>query len=126
MALISTQTLTIDMVRAAKGKNIALPKTMNYSTGKQSKNLTGFNDAMWGGRTRSYIKSVDKNLKEARKFDAVIQAAMEFAKTTRRVEDLPSAAHDDEDEEDDERAQLMDRSDSESESEGSNTGSSDE
>jgi hypothetical protein len=103
------------MVRTAKGKNFALPKTMNYSTGKQSKNLTGFNDSMWGGRTRSYIKSIDKNLKEARKFDVVIKAAMEFAKNTRRVEDLPSAAHDDEDEEDDERAQLVDRSDSESE-----------
>ena len=126
MALISTQTLTVDMVRAAKGKNIALPKTINYLTSKQSKNLTGFNDAMWGGRTCLYIKSVNKNLKEARKFDAVIQAMMEFTKTTRHVKDLPSAAHDDEDEEDDECVQLMDQSDSESESEGSNTDSSDE
>jgi hypothetical protein len=69
---------------------------------------------MWGGRTHSYIKSIDKNLKEARKFDVVIKAAMEFVKNTRRVKDLPSAAHDDGNE-DDKRVQLVDWSDSESE-----------
>jgi hypothetical protein len=101
------------MVRAAKGKAITLPKTMNYFTGKNTKNVTGFNDGMWGERTRSYLKSVDKNLKDDAKFNAVIRGAMEFAKSTRRVEDTTSGSRDNEDEdEDDERAQLVDRSDS--------------
>jgi hypothetical protein len=69
---------------------------------------------MWGGRTRFYIKLIDKNLKEAQKFDVVIKAAMEFAKNTCRVEDLHSIAHDDGDEEDEEHVQLVDQSDSES------------
>jgi hypothetical protein len=118
LALISTGTLTIDMISAAKGKTVALPKTMNYSTGKNSKTLTGFNDSMWGGRTRSYITSINKNLKDDAKFDAVISSAMEFARSSRRVEDSTSAPQDDEDEEEDERAQLVDRSDMESDEEG--------
>jgi hypothetical protein len=100
------------MVRAAKGKAIALPKTMNYSTGKNTKNVTGFNDGMWGERTRSYLKSVDKNLKDDAKFNAVIRGAMEFAKSTRRVDDTTNGTHDNNEDEDDERAQLVDRSDS--------------
>lgn len=100
------------MVRAAKGKAIALPKTMNYSTGKNTKNVTGFNDGMWGERTRSYLKSVDKNLKDDAKFNAVIRGAMEFAKSTRRVDDTTNGTHDNNEDEDDEGAQLVDRSDS--------------
>jgi hypothetical protein len=100
------------MVRAAKGKAIALPKTMNYSTGKNTKNVTGFNDGMWGERTRSYLKSVDKNLKDDAKFNAVIRGAMEFAKSTRRVDDTTNGTHDNNEDEDDEHAQLVDRSDS--------------
>jgi hypothetical protein len=118
LALISTGTLTIDMISAAKGKTVALPRTMNYSTGKNSKNLTGFNDSMWGGRTCSYITSINKNLKDDAKFDAVISSAMEFARSSRHVEDSISAPQDDEDEEEDERAQLVDRSDTESDEEG--------
>ena len=117
MALISTGTLTIDMISAAKGKTVALPKTMNYSMGKNSKNLTGFNNSMWGGRTRSYITSINKNLKDNAKFDAVISSAMEFARSSRRIEDSTSAPQDDEEEEEDERTQLVDRSDTESDEE---------
>jgi hypothetical protein len=114
LALISTRTLTIDMVRAAKGRTIALPKTMNYSTGKHFKNVTGFNDGMWGDRTPSYMKSVEKNLKKGDKFSAVVKSAMEFAKSSRRVvKDTTSAARDDDEEEVNERAELVDRSDSE-------------
>jgi hypothetical protein len=90
------------MISAAKGKTVALPRTMNYSMGKNSKNLTGFNDSMWGGRTRSYITSINKNLKDDAKFNAVISSAMEFARSSRCVEDSISAPQDDEDEEEDE------------------------
>ena len=117
MALISTGTL-IDMISTAKGKTVALPKTMNYSTGKNSKNLTGFNNSMWGGQTRSYITSINKNLKDDAKFDAVISSAMEFARSSRRIEDSTSAPQDDEEEEEDERTQLVDRSNMESDEEG--------
>ena len=113
------------MISAAKGKAVTLPKTMNYSTGKNSKNMTGFNDGMWGGRMRSYITSINKNLKEDCKFDAVISSAMEFARSSHCIKDSTSAPQDNEDKED-ERAQLVDRSDTESDEEGDGGGDRDD
>ena len=68
----------------------------------------GFNDGMWGERTCSYLKSVDKNLKDDGKFNAIIRGAMEFAKSTRRVEDTTSGTHDNNVDKDDECAQFVD------------------
>jgi len=109
------------MVCVTKGKAITLPKTMNYFTGKHTEHVTGFNDGMWGERTHSYLKSIDKNLKDDAKFSAVIRGAMEFAKSTRRVEDTTSRTHDNKyEDKDGECAQLVDRSDSGSDDDGEN------
>jgi len=72
------------MVRAAKGKAITLPKTMNYFTGKNTKNVTGIQWRQWGeGQDTLHTWSrLIKNLKDDAKFNAVIRGAMEFAKFT--------------------------------------------
>ncbi|KAG2337210.1 hypothetical protein BDR05DRAFT_1005226 [Suillus weaverae] len=96
LTLVSTHTLTISMVLAAKGKSIPLPKTLNHSTGKVSNRQTGFNN----------------------KFQTVITSAKEFSKKSHcsandRAIDYAVA----EDEDLDECAQLVDISESESGSE---------
>jgi hypothetical protein len=48
LTLVTTGTLTIDMVHAAKGKAVSLPKTFNLSTSKGSMHQTGFSDIAWG------------------------------------------------------------------------------
>jgi hypothetical protein len=35
------------MVRAAKGKKLTLPKILNLSTGKESRQQMGFSDRAW-------------------------------------------------------------------------------
>jgi hypothetical protein len=110
------------MIRAAKGKNIPLPKTLNHSTGKVSNRQTGFNDVTWGNTTCSYSKSITKNLLKKddkgvinyEKFDDIIASALEFSKKSCRVDDAVIDV-DAEEEDFDERAQLMDVSGSESE-----------
>lgn len=82
MRLLSTRTLTIKMVAAAKGKNIPLPKTLNQSTGKVSARQTGFNDAAWGEATRLYATSIQNGLPDD-KFQKVMDKASELAKKSR-------------------------------------------
>jgi hypothetical protein len=36
LTLIATGTLTVEMARAARGRTITLPRTLNFSTGKDS------------------------------------------------------------------------------------------
>jgi hypothetical protein len=76
LTLIATGTLTVAMACASKGKTVSLPCTFNPSTGKESPHHTGFNDAMWGKATRSYIKSVCSL--STVKFNAIVQAAQPF------------------------------------------------
>jgi hypothetical protein len=112
LTLVATGTLTIDMVRAAKGKTVSLPKTFNLSTGKDSMCQTGFSDVAWGKVTRGYAKSA-RGLKKV-KFDTVVEEAQEFIKPTRgcgKSTQLTEVIDVDEDE----RACLVDNSDSESE-----------
>lgn len=115
MKLISTGTLTIAVVQAAKGsRTISLPKMMNYSTGKTSTRQTGFNDVTWGTSTRAYAKAIGKL--QDHKFEAIITSSLEFSKKNRRAGDERLSDGIAEDELDmDERAQLVDISDSESE-----------
>ncbi|KAG1796928.1 uncharacterized protein HD556DRAFT_1441103 [Suillus plorans] len=118
LTLWSTHTLTIKMVRAAKGKNITLPKTLNQSTGKVSSRQTGFNGISWGTSTRAYAKEIVKNLHDD-KFNTIIASAMEFSKKSRwPCDDIADDVAEDELLDLDERAQLVDISDTESESKG--------
>jgi hypothetical protein len=119
LKLVSTGTLTIAVVQAAKGsRSISLPKMMNYSTGKTSTRQTGFNDVTWGTSTRAYAKAI-RNLQD-HKFEAIITSSLEFSKKNRRAGDERLSDGVAEDELDlDERAQLVDISDSESEGGGS-------
>jgi hypothetical protein len=86
MTLWATRTITTEMVRTAKGRNISLPKKLNHSTGKTSNRQTGFNDASWGKSTRAYVRGIDLNLSD-KNFDIIIHRAMEFARKSRRAED---------------------------------------
>jgi hypothetical protein len=58
LRLVTTSTLTIDMVHAVKSKTVNLPKTMNLATGKESMHQTGFSNVAWGKATHNYVKSV--------------------------------------------------------------------
>jgi hypothetical protein len=78
LKLVATGTLTINVVHAAKGKTVNLPKTMNLATGKESLRQTGFSDASWGKATRNYVKSAC--LLSTAKFDIVINKAKELIK----------------------------------------------
>ncbi|KAG2110497.1 hypothetical protein DEU56DRAFT_920176 [Suillus clintonianus] len=118
LTLIATRTITIEMVLAAKGKSIPLPKTLNHSTGKVSNRQTGFNDVTWGSSTRSYVKSIVKSLREE-KFQAIITSAKEFSKKSHRSGNDRAVDDAVDDEDFDERAQLVDISESESGSEDS-------
>src|SRR5882757_3750816 len=119
LKLVSTGTLTIAVVQAAKGsRSISLPKMMNYSTGKTSTRQTGFNDVTWGTSTRAYAKAI-RNLPD-HKFEAIITSSLEFSKKSHCASDERLNDGVVEDELDlDERAQLVDISDSESEDGGS-------
>ncbi len=110
LTLVATGTLTVEMARASKGKSVILPRTLNLSTGKESKRQMGFNDAAWGKATRAYATSAC-SLTNA-KFDVVTTEAQEFMKPIRaRNKTLDTT---DNDNDDDERACLVDNSGSES------------
>ena len=80
LTLVATGTLTIAMAHAAKGNMVTLPRTINYSTGKNSMHQTGFSDATWGDISCSYTQSAcglgDK------KFSSIIDDAQVFMKRT--------------------------------------------
>ncbi|KAH9014123.1 hypothetical protein EDB84DRAFT_1443962 [Lactarius hengduanensis] len=80
LTLIKTGIVTTKTPRAARGKTLTLPKTLNYSTGKDSTRQTGFSDAIWGKATRNYTKSA-RSLTKA-KFDVIIKEARVFMKPT--------------------------------------------
>ncbi|KAI0249276.1 hypothetical protein BJV78DRAFT_1362940 [Lactifluus subvellereus] len=95
LTLVATGTLTIEMIHAAKGRNVTLPRTLNYSTGKISNRQTGFNDITWGETTRKYAKSITKAYKKkSGRFDEIITHAKEFSKMSRRTDDSASGAPD--------------------------------
>ena len=112
LTLVATGTLTIAMARAAKGKTVTLPKTMNHTTGKESMRQTGFSDAAWGKVSCSYAKSACGLGKD--KFGSVIRDAQGFVKPTRARNRTTDAA---EVEEEDERGCLIDYSSSDSDCE---------
>jgi hypothetical protein len=115
LKLVSTGTLTIAVVQAAKGsRGISLPKMMNHSTGKTSTRQTGFNDVTWGTSTRAYAKAIRKL--QDHKFEAIITSSLEFSKKSHHTSDerLNNAIVEDKLDLD-ERAQLVNISDSESE-----------
>lgn len=60
LKLVSSGTITIEMVRKAKGRIPTLPKQINQATGKASNQLTGFNELAWGARCANYVKSAKK------------------------------------------------------------------
>jgi hypothetical protein len=118
LTLIATGTLTIEMIQAAKGKNVPLLKTLNLSTGKISTRQTGFNDITWGNSTCTFTRSIMKAFggkEKEYKFTEVITHAKEFSKKSRCVDDSANGGN--EDEELDERALLEDISSSEGGSE---------
>ena len=110
LTLFATGTITIEMIRTAKGKTISLPKTLNYSTGKVSNRQTGFNDATWGKSTRSYVNGINENLADDM-FELIIRRAKGFAKMSRNTQDKSdqTANVDAVRSEPDKRAQLKDR-----------------
>jgi hypothetical protein len=97
------------MARAARGKTITLPKTLNRSTGKDSRRQTGFSDISWGEASRNYAKSA-RTLTKA-KFDVIVKEAQEFVKPIRARNRTTDAEVIDVDHVD-ERACLVDNSDS--------------
>ena len=115
MTLVATGTLTVEMIHAAKGKNVTLPKTLNHSTGKISNRQTGFNDITWGETTCKYVRSISKAYKKKpEKFDEIITRAKEFSKKSRRADDGAGGADGDAtEEEDDLDEELVDISSSE-------------
>jgi hypothetical protein len=114
LTLVATGTLTVAMAHGiSKGKAVALPRTLNLSTGKESMRQTGFSDAAWGIVTRSYATSVS-GLSNA-KFDVIVTAAQAFMKPTRAHNNLKTSAEVIDVDVDNERACLVDNSDSEPE-----------
>ena len=81
LTLVATGTLTVAMAHGSKGKAVALPQTLNVSSGKESMRQTGFSDAAWGKATRGYATSI-QSLTNV-KVDAIVKAAQAFAKPTR-------------------------------------------
>lgn len=103
LKLISSGTITIEMVRNAKGKIPVLPKKINQATGKASHQFTGFNELSWGSRCCNYVKSA-KKLSPTR-FEEIISIAAEYLKLNQNEDseiiEIP-------DEEDDIRANVVD------------------
>jgi hypothetical protein len=114
LTLVATRTLTVEMIHAAKGRNVTLPKTLNHSTGKISNRQTGFNDITWGETTRKYVRSISKAYKKKpEKFDEIIICAKEFSKKSCCADDgAGSADGDATEEEDDLNEELVDISSS--------------
>jgi hypothetical protein len=104
LKLIASGTITIEMVRNAKGRIPALPKKINQATGKASNQLTGFNEIAWGARCSSYVKSA-KKLSNSR-FDRIISLSAEYMKANYNLEDEEVIEIADDD--DDIRANIVD------------------
>lgn len=94
------------MAHASKGKSVALPRTVNLSSGKESMRQTGFSDAAWGKATRGYATSI-RSLTNA-KFDAIVKEAQPFAKPTRAHNRASDATEVIDVDADNERACLVD------------------
>ena len=106
LKFIAAGTITIEMVRNAKGKIPILPKQINQATGKVSKAM-GFNEVMWGKRCKSYMKSV-KGLSPSR-FNEIIELATAFMKTTNHIiDDDRDVIEIDDDDNHDIRANVID------------------
>ena len=84
MKLIASGTITIVMVKQAKGQVLTILKQMNQATGKPS-NLTMFSDMLWGMCCISYIKSA-KNLSNPQ-FNEIIMLAVGYMKVSQTVDD---------------------------------------
>jgi hypothetical protein len=104
LKFIAAGTITVEMVQKAKGRVPALPKQINQTTGKVSKQAIGFNEVTWGKRCKSYVTSA-KGISPSR-FDEVVELATEFMKTTHRTMDDDIIEIEDDDE--DIRAKIID------------------
>jgi hypothetical protein len=109
LKLISSGTITIEMVRNAKGRIPVLPKKINQATGKASHLLTGFNEMSWGTRCTSYVKSAKKL--SATRFEEIISLAAEYTKLNQNEDSEVIEVLDD----DDIRANIVDLASSEGE-----------
>lgn len=109
MKLIQSGTITVEMVRKAKGRIPTLPKQVNQATGKASNQLTGFNEMTWGARCSSYVKSSKKLT--ASRFNDIIRLSAEYSKVNQSIEDDDVIEVPDDD--DDIRANIVDQSSSE-------------
>jgi len=115
---VATGTITIAMIRSAKGKTISLPKTLNYSTGKISNRQTGFNNVTWGKKTRAYVKGINDNLSDDM-FEHIINHAKAAVDTSHHTANQTADTVDhDRGEEPDKRVQLKDRPCSDSDDDG--------
>jgi hypothetical protein len=85
LKLIASGTITIEIVQQSKGPVPAIPKQMNQATGKASNQLTGFNEASWGARCLSYVKSAKKL--STSQFNKILALAAEYTKATPIHED---------------------------------------
>jgi hypothetical protein len=110
LKLIASGTITIEMVRKAKGRIPTLPKLINQATGKASTQLTAFNEITWGQRCFSYVKSAKKI--SASRFDDIISLSAEYVKVNQNIEDEDIIEIPDDD---DIRANIVDRHGSDSE-----------
>ena len=111
LSLISTGTLTIAMVRAAKQrKKFTLPKVLNLSTGKGSTRRTEFSDKAWGKETRAFAK-LARGLTKA-KYDVILEGALEAARERLKGDFTTSASAVTGSADDDERACLVSDEDS--------------
>ena len=97
------------MVQKAKGRIPTLPKQLNQATGKVSNQFTVFNEASWGVRCSSYVKSAKKL--SASRFDEIITMSAEYMKVSQNIEDEDIIDIPDDDD-DDIRANIIDHSSS--------------
>lgn len=107
LKLVQSGTITVEMVRKAKGRIPTLPKQINQATGRASTQLTGFNEMTWGARCSSYVKSAKKL--SATRFNEIIKQSAEYSKVQNiDDEDIIELL----DDEDDIRAKIVDHSSS--------------
>ena len=81
LSLVASGTLTVAVARAARGRTIILPRSLNHSTGKISTRLTGFNGATWGKASQNYAMLARKLSKT--ELNVIIKEAGVFVKPTR-------------------------------------------
>ena len=85
LKLVASGTITVEMVRNAKGRIPTLPKQLNQATGKASNQLTAFNEIAWGAHCSSYVKSA-KKLSNSR-FDEIVSLSAEYMKANYNLDD---------------------------------------